>query len=221
MKSSENSIFFSMTNAEIIAKILAEIARLHAEHSSRYEIDEAGLVLERLEDFISDLETSLPAKVSDSKGLETEAVSYCFDNGLNISPRVATDFARYFYDLGCRRTAEKYDELEYNRQRASGSSETPNYLNEVADYARKQAEELLVVIKKYDYYSDEQIEELRTHLMAMFLEGTGWQKEHMMKKAIEATLDNTAYPTRLWFNTYLSEYSNNDKVHVIIIKKED
>ena len=210
-----------MTNAEIIAKILAEIARLHAEHSSRYEIDEAGLVLERLEDFISDLETSLPAKVSDSKGLETEAVSYCFDNGLNISPRVATDFARYFYDLGCRRTAEKYDELEYNRQRASGSSETPNYLNEVADYARKQAEELLVVIKKYDYYSDEQIEELRTHLMAMFLEGTGWQKEHMMKKAIEATLDNTAYPTRLWFNTYLSEYSNNDKVHVIIIKKED
>ena len=28
--------------------------------------------------------------------LEKEAVSYCFDNGLNLSPRVATDFARHF-----------------------------------------------------------------------------------------------------------------------------
>ncbi len=34
----------------------------------------------------------------------------------------------YFYDLGCRRTAEKYDELEYDRQMASGSSEIPKDL---------------------------------------------------------------------------------------------
>lgn len=27
-------------------------------------------------------------------------------------------FASNFYELGCRRTAEKYDEIEYNRQRA-------------------------------------------------------------------------------------------------------
>ena len=26
--------------------------------------------------------------------------------------------AKYFYELGCTRTAEKYDEIEYNRQRA-------------------------------------------------------------------------------------------------------
>jgi len=44
-------------------------------------------------------------------------------------------------------------------------------------------------------------------------------KEQMMKEAVEATLDNTAYPTRLWFNTYLSEYSNNDKVRIIIVKE--
>ena len=62
--------------------------------------------------------------------------------------------------------------------------EIPNYLNEVADYARRQVEELLIVIKKYDDYSDEQIEELRTHLMAMFLEGTGWQKKQMLKEAV-------------------------------------
>lgn len=50
-----------------------------------------------------------------------------------------------------------------------------------------------------------------------FLAGADWQKEQMLKEAIEATLDNTAYPTRLWFNTYLSEYSNGDKVRVIVL----
>jgi len=31
-----------------------------------------------------------------SRDLENEAVSYCFDNGINISPRQATNFARHF-----------------------------------------------------------------------------------------------------------------------------
>lgn len=66
----------------------------------------------------------------------------------------------------------------------SGSSETSNYLNELADYARRQVEELLPVIKKYNDYSEEQIEELRTHLMAMFLEGAGWQKKQMLKEYV-------------------------------------
>ena len=59
-----------------------------------------------------------------------------------------------------------------------------NDWNELADYARRQSEELLSVIKKYDDYSEEQIEELRTHLMAMFLEGAGWQKKKMLKEAV-------------------------------------
>lgn len=36
----------------------------------------------------------------------------------------AGEIACYFYDLGCRRTAEKFDEIEYNRQRAE--EEIPN-----------------------------------------------------------------------------------------------
>ena len=43
------------------------------------------------------------------------------------------DVARHFYDLGCRRTAEKYDEIEYNRQRAEES--VPNDLEEYASRA--------------------------------------------------------------------------------------
>lgn len=32
--------------------------------------------------------------------LENEAVSFCYDNGINISPRQAKNIARHFYELG-------------------------------------------------------------------------------------------------------------------------
>ena len=34
---------------------------------------------------------------------------------------IIKDTAHHFYELGCRRTAEKYDEIEFNRQRAEES----------------------------------------------------------------------------------------------------
>ena len=56
--------------------------------------------------------------------LEKEAVSYCFDNGLNLSPRTATDFARHFYELGLQGKVEVCEDLEQEIQsfwnRASG-----------------------------------------------------------------------------------------------------
>ena len=56
--------------------------------------------------------------------LEREAVSYCFDNGLNLSPRTATDFATYFYELGTHGRMEVCEDLEQEIQsfwnRASG-----------------------------------------------------------------------------------------------------
>ena len=101
---------------------------------------------------------------------------------------------------------------------ATGKSERPNLLNEMVDYARKQAEELLVVIKKYDDYSDEQIEELRTHFIAMFLEGTDWQKEQMMKEAVEGVLVDNVDGTQeicLHGNRY------GEKVRIIIVKEDE
>ena len=118
-----------MTNTEIIQAIKAEIERRLANYhpefvnhglASGFREDGKAIAYEELLSYISTLESEKPMQ----EVLEKEAVSYCFDNGLNISPRVATDFARHFYDLGCRRTAEKYDEIEYNRQRFV--VETPN-----------------------------------------------------------------------------------------------
>lgn len=126
-----------MTNAELIATIQAKIEKLIERYGSvkakgilqeGYKggrligYEDALNILKRIQE---DLEKPMPAKVA-GKGLEVEAVSYIFDNGLNISPKVATDFARHFYELGCHRTAEKYDELEYNRQKAEESEKPMN-----------------------------------------------------------------------------------------------
>ena len=50
--------------------------------------------------------------------LEREAVQFCFDKGLNLNPYEAKTVARHFYELGQKDAANKYDEIEYNRQRA-------------------------------------------------------------------------------------------------------
>lgn len=39
--------------------------------------------------------------------LERDAVSYCYDNGINISPRQAKGIARHFYELGLNATKEE------------------------------------------------------------------------------------------------------------------
>ena len=46
-----------------------------------------------------------------------------------------------------------------------------------------------------------------------------WQREQMMKDAIEATALNSDYPTRLELNTKLNNVNAMDEVKVIIIKE--
>lgn len=101
------------------------------------------------------------------------------------------------------------------------SEEPPKSLNTVADYARRQAEELLSVIKKYNDYSEEQIEELRTHLMAMFLEGTEWQKSQMLKDAMECDL--VCIKDRLAAILPMKKFrwTVGDKVRIVVLKERE
>ena len=97
-----------MTSAELIAKIKAEVEQRINEEEATYPINRGGYWLDEERDafaiateykrFLSFLSTIESEKPID--GLEDEAVSYCFDNGLNLSPRVATDFARHFAQWG-------------------------------------------------------------------------------------------------------------------------
>ena len=107
-----------MTNEELISKIREEIERRIHEIShplkDGYEIQSIGKIegLSELLDFLSTLESEKP--VPSDLDFEQELYNRFgqvkdFTLGMRIG--------QYFYELGCRRTAEKYDEIEYNRQR--------------------------------------------------------------------------------------------------------
>ena len=81
-----------------IEQIKAEIERLKGNMDGRDPLapnQKAGYLF-AIADILSFLSTIESEKPMDLEELEKEAVNYCFDNGLNLSPRVATDFAHHF-----------------------------------------------------------------------------------------------------------------------------
>jgi hypothetical protein len=113
-----------MTNAELLAKIKAEIER----HINELDIsDESTLIEAELSDLLSFLSTLESEKPEADLEKEIE-ISIRLLNGLHTLEdnkswykgryEELKELARNFYELGCRCTAEKYDEIEYNRQRA-------------------------------------------------------------------------------------------------------
>ena len=192
-----------MTNAEIIAKIRAEIERLQPNapkpgNMKSVDAKVAMLVharLNKLLSFLSDLEKSLPVKVTDGEELEKEIERFfpesAFDTGWNYDDM--QEVAHHFYELGCRRTAEKYDGIEYNRQRAEeppvalvaikpiipealkpciatfkehgGSSEIPNALEEAAKKKKKENTGIYPEVGQ-------------TSIRDAFIDGAKWQADH-------------------------------------------
>ena len=156
-----------------------------------------------------------------AKGLEEEINRTYYDGSVtdtsDLDHNSYENIARHFAQWG----AEHFRDLT---KKMGDSSEIPNRLNEIADYARRQVEEILEVIKKYDDYSCEQIEELRTHLMAMFLEGAGWQKKQMMKEAVEADVNiyRDIVAGKSWAEFVAEMPTNNlgEKVRIIIVREE-
>ncbi len=125
-----------MTNAELLAKIKAEIERRKMEsigfRNNEKREDWASFfngeatALENLLSFLSTLESEKPMN---QDGLKNEIERFFKDEGWDeywkwverpyqlMFGKTVIKFASNFYELGCRRTAEKYDEIEYNRQR--------------------------------------------------------------------------------------------------------
>ena len=111
-----------MTNTEIIQAIRNEIERLKTVQLKR--IQEGDLVdaepydkNEAYNELLDFLDTLEEKPVDFDKAWEEYGKS---KGGGAITVNVK-DLARHFYELGCTRTAEKYDEIEYNRQRAEES----------------------------------------------------------------------------------------------------
>ena len=158
------------------------------------------------------------------------------------------NIARHFYELGCHRTAEKYDEIEYNRQSAEDGA--PKDLEEAANKfavfydqgtcdgiaqdcfiagAKWQAEQLLkssplpedtVLFNKGVAEGRRLAEEEQADLFTIVaLDAAQRAKEQMMKEAVEGEVESFSdMHQEVTIPLNPTMFKVGDKVRVIIIK---
>ena len=116
--------------------------------------------------------------------------------------------AEHFYELGCRRTAEKYDEIEYNRQRAE--EQGSDGLEE--EISKKYANDTTTMRTR------EQYAELARHFAKW---GAEQAREQMMKEAVEGEIakDNRGNNV-LRVGLLNNGFEIGDKVRIIIINQD-
>lgn len=83
------------------------------------------------------------------EGLEEEAVSYCFDNGLNLSPMVATDIARHFAEW----QKEKDNEVADKALTTSIKLQEGWYARGIADGEKSMKEKMMKEAVEGEVYS--------------------------------------------------------------------
>ena len=163
----------------IIEQIKAEIERLKSNIDDRDPLapnQKAGYLF-ALADVLSSLSTLESEKPINQERLEENIKHYIEDCGWEKDSTIPVSFVRqiasHFYDLGCSRTAEKYDEIEYNRQMseehlADARKTSPNNLDEPV-CEELGNETIRIEFKKIEHQC--------------FEEGiVGWQKEKLIAR---------------------------------------
>lgn len=230
-----------MTNAELIATIRNEIERRKGKHSEDYKNGDTTEFHRIVEDdaILSFLSTIEPVtdchKLDESEkpmnlDLEIEIEDYVeqrwqFAEDLNAAVPIylydmtlneLKDCARHFYEIGCRRTAEKYDEIEYNRQMAEErqmEKETPNDLEEAAEEYSFN-----IPSKLFHLLSEEQQILWKKEIEQAYLAGAVNEREKIMKEAVKGEYDQ--YPAAIYLPAPLPRMNKGDKVRLIIVKED-
>ena len=206
-----------MTNAELIQKIRTEIERLKDEYTdividSHYGAVNANHVVDDLEQLLSFLSTIEKSEKPLQEGLEEEInrlwESFADEmegphNLFDIYVRLAHHFAKW--------GAEHFRDTT---KMISGSSEIPNDLEEAAkNYALNTAEDSEQYSARYLGYKD----------------GAKWQKEQMLKEAVEGEVcipnvwvekkEGKELVVRAEISKELG-FKFGDKVRLVIIKED-
>ena len=84
---------------DTIGKVRAEIERRWEEAHSKYK-ETAEQYYDGMCTALDHLETFLDTIEEEPVDLENDAVMYCFDKGINLSPKDASEFARHFAEWG-------------------------------------------------------------------------------------------------------------------------
>ena len=240
MNFTTNSRNFDMTNAELIAKIKAEIERRIEElNKDKYISIDAQVCrtseLNYLLRFLSTLESEKPTD------LEEEINRYLHEECSDDDEPGIHEIAEHFAEWGYLRAAEKYNEIEYNRQRAEES--VPNDLEEAAEnpYVLNNVSHAAFEYERtrndLDARSDNEV------VRRAFIAGAKWQKQHdaelieiayndgitigmtkqkeqMMKEAVEGeiTKDNRGNNV-VRTGVFNNGFEIGDKVCIIIVKE--
>ena len=170
-----------------------------------------------------------------------EEIDACWQNWLSPSNQKEVEgvlpktefamYARHFYELGCRRAAVMYDDIEYERQRTEEAEITNNLKEEYKDYVENDpvysklvnrntglgiARHFAEWQKKQD---QETIELAEDHAM---LAGMNKMEQQMMEKAYDTVMQfdelDDLVPT--FENMQKFGFKVGDKVKVIILKEK-
>ncbi len=241
-----NSRNFDMTNAELLAKIKAEIENALHILGPGYNEMEMGQISAygHILSFLSTLESEKPMTLEEEINLwisENENIHH----GDKLMVWLLKEVARHFAQWGYLRAAEKYDEIEYNRQRAEES--VPNDLEEAAKkyatewhknpdgsawkpYFEVSAIKAFIAGAKwqkeqYHFFNKAWAENMQAELDRNYENGKQAMKEQMMKGAVEGTVDFEYFGYKVicsdlkQLDTLLESMSHGDKVRIIIVKE--
>lgn len=220
---------FDMTNAELIQKIRNEIERRLKDYweisfhdTNSYNQDTNVKELKELLSFLSTLESEKPIN------LEEEINRYLHEECSDDDEPGIHEIAEHFAEWGYLRAAEKYNEIEYNRQRAEES--VPNDLKEAADNFANQDCVTFISRKKgfiagakyqaeqYHFFNKAWAENMQAELDRNYENGKQAMKEQMMKQAVEGKIIFLLNGDVAVNIGDTDEYKLGQKVRIIIVK---
>ena len=173
-----------MTTTEIIQAIKAEIERLMDEYKPTVggvdELTGAHIVLANLLSFLDTLEKS-EKPMNQDEDLNKEIKAFVNEYGYEKSEDILliAIVARHFCELGCSRTAEKYDEIEYKRQQEEEQT-CKGFEEEFRRFIKKEKEE--EPDGSLPYYGDCGIYRIARHFAK-------WGAEHLANSNDEVVIN--------------------------------
>lgn len=206
-----------MTNAELLQKIKAEIERLYngeaPKHDQQCNFDDGYFVgIDAIAQFLDSLESEKPMSLEEE--IKKEMVKLPFF----IRGKDQIAFARHFAEWGYLRAAEKYNEIEYNRQRAE-ESEKP-----MQDELEKEMDEFFetMPVLEHENIFEDTFKNIARHFAQ-------WQREQMMREAVEGEISSVDVGDDSYVKTLkiselqkaIRNYNLGDKVRIIVLPKED
>lgn len=210
-------------------QLKAEIERLKNENNDRTEMSSGARFV--LNDLLSFLDTLKEQPVELDIRKELASIEFM---GVNDARDTET-IARHFYELGCKRTAVMYDDIEYEKQRRQEQpvcwgleEEVKRYYSDNFAYLSSDQPTLSILTNVARHFAQWQKEQMMDEWLKD-RDGCFWDGVNEGKKAMREQMLNEAVEGKvcgIYGNWVESEFQKTpigeegDKVKLIIIKED-